>query len=54
MSAVITVAFMARVFRSTTATPVPVAALPLGGTSSVPVSVAEKTFWGTVLLTELT
>jgi len=54
MSAVTMVAFIWRVVGSTTTTPVPVGAVFTGGTSSEPVSVAEKTLAGTVLLAELT
>lgn len=54
MSAVTMVAFIWRVAGSTTTMPVAVAAVFTGGTSSVPVRVAEKTLFGTVLLTELT
>ena len=48
------VAFIVRVAGSTMTTPVPVAAEFTAGTSSVPVSVAENTLLGTLLLTEFT
>jgi hypothetical protein len=48
------VAFIVRVVGSTMTTPVPVAAEFTAGTSSAPVSVAENTLLGTLLLTEFT
>lgn len=48
------VAFISRVAGSTTTTPVAVATLFTGGTSSLPMSVAVKTLLGTALLTEFT
>jgi hypothetical protein len=54
ISALTMVAFIVRVVGSIITTPVPVAAEFTAGTSSVPVSVAEKTLSGTLLLTEFT
>ncbi len=54
ISALTMVAFIVRVFGSSTTTPVPVAAEFTAGTSSVPVRVAENTLPGTLLLTEFT
>ncbi len=54
MSVVTIDARIARVVELTTTTPVPAPALLTGGASCAPLSVAENTFCGTVLLTVFT